>query len=119
MGDTRAHTAGDERQVRVSVSGLDFALLRIQIVSTLKLVVFVSGTFGKKRSKGLEVVRQMFRAKPRRQAPIEKAGGGMRRPVQAVGVGGEGFMFRREMGSQFDHVESSFRKKLKRNVERF
>ena len=119
MADTGTHAAGDERQVRVRVSGLDFALLGIQIVTTLKLVVLVSGAFREQGAKGLQVVRQMFRAQPCRQAPIEKTRGGMRRPVQAVRVGRECFMFRRKMGSQFDHVESSFRKKLKRNVERF
>jgi hypothetical protein len=62
VADTGTHAAGDERQVRVRVSGLDFALLGIQIVTTLKLVVLVSGAF---REQGAAVSSGSDRENPR------------------------------------------------------
>ena len=88
--------------LRHQLTRLDRALPGIQIITALEPVVLVSGAFREQRSKRLEVTRNVLRAEPRRQAPIEKARSGMRRPIQALRVGRERLVFSCKMGAQFD-----------------
>ena len=52
--------------------------------AALEPVVLVAGAFGKQRAERVDVGRDVLGAQPRRQAAIEKAGGRVRRPVEAV-----------------------------------
>jgi hypothetical protein len=50
MRDAGPKTAGDERQMRVAVSRLYLALLRVKVVAPLESIVLVAGAFRKESS---------------------------------------------------------------------
>ena len=119
MRDARAQPAGDEREMRVGVARLDRALHRVEIVAAIEPVVLVAGALGKERPEGVDVGGDVLRAQPRRDAAIEETGRRVGRPVQAVGITGERFVFRGEPGPQLDDVEARLRSHLKREIQRF
>ena len=90
----------------------------VEVVAALEPVVLVAGALREQRPEGLDVARNMFGAEPRGQAAVEEARGRVRRPVQAMRIGGKRLVFGGEMGSQLDDVESRLGEKLERKVER-
>ena len=64
----------------------------VEIVPPLHLIVVVAGAFRKQPSERIDVGRNPFRAEACRQAAIEKTGGRVRRPIEAVWIGAEGLV---------------------------
>jgi hypothetical protein len=89
VSDTGAQPAGDERQVRVGVARLVGALLGIEVEALVQAVVLVAGAFREERAEGFDVRRDPIGAQAGGQAPIQKAGGRVERPIQAIRVGAQ------------------------------
>ncbi len=86
-----AEAGGDEREVRIGVPGLDDALLGGEFGPAIEPVVLVVGALGEDGAERIDVGSHPgLLEQPGRDAPIEEAGRGMRRPVQALRVGRQG-----------------------------
>ena len=112
----RPQPAGDEREMRVRVPWLDRALLGIEVPAALQPVMLVPGPLGEQRPEGFDVSRHVLCAQPGRQAPVEKAGRRVRRPVETVRKLGQRLVLGREVGAELDNVESCPRGKLERQI---
>ena len=55
---------------------------------------------------------------PGREASVQEPRGRMRRPVEALGVGGKRRVLGGETGAQLDHVETRLGNELERQIER-
>jgi len=118
MRDARPQAARDEREMRIGVAGFHRALLGIEVAAAVQAVVLVARVLGKERAKRLQIARHRFRGQSRRQAAVEKAGGCVRRPIEAVWIGCECLVFGGKMGAELDDVESRLGNKFEREIER-
>jgi hypothetical protein len=116
--DAWPQSARDEREMGVGVPWFHGPLFRAEVVAALQPIVLVAGALRKYRAERLEVTGDTIRAEARGQAPVQKSGRRMRRPVEAIRVLREGFVLRCEMGSQFDDVESRLGNELECEIER-
>ena len=93
-------------------------VLGIEVVASVEPVMLVPGALRKQRAKGLYVARNVLGGQPRRQASIEKARRGVRRPIQTMGKGRDCLVFGREMRPQLHQVKTRLGEQLKRDIER-
>src|SRR5262245_50809459 len=106
MRDAGLQAAGDEGQVRVAVARLDRALRGVEVLAALEAIVRVAGALREDAAERLDVRRDATEAEARDQAPVEKAGRRVGRPVKAARIRGERFgVLAREARPQLDHLE--------------
>ena len=113
--------AADEREVRVSVCGLDLDLIGRQLAPKLQLIVQISGAFRKNGADDVEV--RPDRVGPRHQTSREilreKAGGRVARRVKAPRVSIEGVTGNfGGAGPNVDDVQSGARRQLEGQFKR-
>ena len=122
MGGGARHlplAAGGVPQLAVFPLAGPFSLGGVEVVAPFQAVVFVSGALGKEASEGVHIGRDVLRAQPRRQAPIQEPGRRVGRPVKTMGKSAKRLVFLGESRAQFDDVESGAWGKLEAQVERF